>query len=208
MSLRTAFAYSVNTAASCRKSASAPLPIWRRFGITTKVNTHPFHGAGLFRARDRHDAGLCQYRKCASLSTRTGLRRARRRSTPSQSTHQPCAGGSCRREMTDLLQTTVNTGTGKAAQIGRPVAGRPAPPHPTRMVGSLASSGLTTGVWMGRDAAKLIAEPTVASALARALYCLYEVVAVANRSWSSSSYQGDRLEFPSSSPTRIRLWRS
>ncbi|MFX8199649.1 penicillin-binding transpeptidase domain-containing protein, partial [Acinetobacter baumannii] len=27
-------------------------------------------------------------------------------------------------QMTDLLQTAVNTGTGKAAQIGRPVAGK------------------------------------------------------------------------------------
>ncbi|MCH3765041.1 hypothetical protein LZC20_09205, partial [Campylobacter coli] len=27
-------------------------------------------------------------------------------------------------EMIDLLQTTVNTGTGRAAQIGRPVAGK------------------------------------------------------------------------------------
>ena len=60
-------------------------------------------------------------------------------------------------EMTDLLQTAVNTGTGRAAQIGRPVAGKTGTTSSSKDGWFLGfSSGLTTGVWMGRDDAKPI----------------------------------------------------
>jgi len=54
--------------------------------------------------------------------------------------------------ITDLLQTAVATGTGRAAQIGRPVAGKTGTTSSNKdgyFVGF--SSGITTGVWMGRD---------------------------------------------------------
>ena len=58
-------------------------------------------------------------------------------------------------EMTDLLQTAVATGTGRAAQIGRPVAGKTGTTSSNKDGWFLGfSSGLTTGVWMGRDDAK------------------------------------------------------
>ncbi len=61
-------------------------------------------------------------------------------------------------EMTDLLQTAVNTGTGRAAQIGRPVAGKTGTTSSNKDGWFLGfSSGLTTGVWMGRDNARPIA---------------------------------------------------
>jgi penicillin-binding protein 1A len=54
--------------------------------------------------------------------------------------------------ITDLLQTAVNTGTGKAAQIGRPVAGKTGTTSSNKDGWFLGfSSGITTGVWMGRD---------------------------------------------------------
>jgi len=60
-------------------------------------------------------------------------------------------------QMTDLLQTAVNTGTGRAAQIGRPVAGKTGTTSSNKDGWFLGfSSGLTTGVWMGRDDAKAI----------------------------------------------------
>ena len=63
-------------------------------------------------------------------------------------------------EMTDLLQTAVNTGTGKAAQIGRPVAGKTGTTTSNKDGWFLGfSSGLTTGVWMGRDDAARGARP-------------------------------------------------
>ena len=59
--------------------------------------------------------------------------------------------------MTDLLQSAVNTGTGRAAQIGRPGAGKTGTTSSNKdgwFVGF--SSGVTTGVWMGRDDAKAV----------------------------------------------------
>jgi penicillin-binding protein 1A len=54
--------------------------------------------------------------------------------------------------ITDLLQTTVNTGTARAAQIGRPVAGKTGTTNANKDGWFLGfSSGITTGVWMGRD---------------------------------------------------------
>jgi penicillin-binding protein 1A len=59
--------------------------------------------------------------------------------------------------ITDLLQTAVNTGTGRAAQIGRPVAGKTGTTSSNKDGWFLGfSSGITTGVWMGRDKAKPI----------------------------------------------------
>uniref|UniRef100_UPI000ADA561D penicillin-binding transpeptidase domain-containing protein n=1 Tax=Serratia marcescens TaxID=615 RepID=UPI000ADA561D len=61
-------------------------------------------------------------------------------------------------EMTDLLQTAVNTGTGRAAQIGRPVAGKTGTTTSSKDGWFLGfSSGITTGVWMGRDNGKPVA---------------------------------------------------
>jgi penicillin-binding protein 1A len=58
-------------------------------------------------------------------------------------------------EMTDMLQTAVNTGTARNAQIGRPVAGKTGTTSSNKDGWFLGfSSGLTTGVWMGRDDAK------------------------------------------------------
>src|SRR5690606_38868122 len=71
--------------------------------------------------------------------------------------------------ITDLLQTAVNTGTGRAAQIGRPVAGKTGTTSSNKdgwFVGF--SSGITTGVWMGRDDAKAVAGLQGGAAPARA----------------------------------------
>jgi penicillin-binding protein 1A len=83
--------------------------------------------------------------------------------------------------MTDLLQTAVLSGTGGAAQIGRPVAGKTGTTTSNKdgwFVGF--SSGLTTGVWMGRDDAKAIPGLQGGRAPARAFHD-FMVKAVANR---------------------------
>jgi len=57
--------------------------------------------------------------------------------------------------ITDLLQSAVAIGTGRAAQIGRPVAGKTGTTSSNKDGWFLGfSSGITTGVWMGRDDAK------------------------------------------------------
>jgi penicillin-binding protein 1A len=57
--------------------------------------------------------------------------------------------------MTSLLRTAVAEGTGQAANIGRPVAGKTGTTSSGKdgwFIGF--SSGITTGVWIGRDDAK------------------------------------------------------
>ena len=83
--------------------------------------------------------------------------------------------------MTDLLQTAVLSGTGRAAQIGRPVAGKTGTTSSNKdgwFIGF--SSGITTGVWMGRDDAKRVAGLQGGAAPARA-FAEFMKVAVARR---------------------------
>ncbi len=84
-------------------------------------------------------------------------------------------------QMTDLLQTAVNTGTGRAAQIGRPVAGKTGTTTSNKDGWFLGfSSGLTTGVWMGRDDAKRVGGLQGGTAPARA-FAGFMKAAVAGR---------------------------
>jgi penicillin-binding protein 1A len=84
-------------------------------------------------------------------------------------------------EMTDLMQTAVLTGTGRAAQIGRPVAGKTGTTTSNKDGWFLGfSSGLTTGIWMGRDDSKPIPGLQGGRAPARAFHD-FMVRAVANR---------------------------
>ena len=83
--------------------------------------------------------------------------------------------------MTDLLQSAVLSGTGRAAQIGRPVAGKTGTTTLNKdgwFIGF--SSGLTTGVWMGRDDARTVPGLQGGTAPARAFHDFMSV-AVARR---------------------------
>jgi len=83
--------------------------------------------------------------------------------------------------MTDLLQSAVLSGTGRAANIGRPVAGKTGTTTSNKdgwFIGF--SSGLTTGVWMGRDDAKAVAGLQGGTAPARA-FADFMRIAVAGR---------------------------
>jgi penicillin-binding protein 1A len=83
--------------------------------------------------------------------------------------------------MTDLMQTAVSTGTGRAAQIGRPVAGKTGTTSSNKDGWFLGfSSGITTGVWMGRDDARAVGVLQGGRAPARA-FAAYMKVAVAKR---------------------------
>ena len=83
--------------------------------------------------------------------------------------------------MTDLLQSAVATGTGRAANIGRPVAGKTGTTSSNKDGWFLGfSSGLTTGVWMGRDDARRIGGLEGGRAPAQA-WAAYMRVAVAGR---------------------------
>ncbi|HJS40777.1 MAG TPA: PBP1A family penicillin-binding protein [Sphingomicrobium sp.] len=83
--------------------------------------------------------------------------------------------------MTDLLQSAVLSGTGRAANIGRPVAGKTGTTSSNKdgwFVGF--SSGITTGIWMGRDDAKAVPGLQGGTAPARA-FADFMRAAVASR---------------------------
>jgi len=99
-----------------------------------------------------------------------------RAETPQQLVPNYVAAG-----MTDLMQTAVNIGTGRAAQIGRPVAGKTGTTSSNKDGWFLGfSSGITTGVWMGRDDAKAVPGLQGGAAPARA-FAAYMKVATAKR---------------------------
>ncbi|MBY6016141.1 PBP1A family penicillin-binding protein [Qipengyuania gaetbuli] len=159
--LRTAFAYSVNTVAAQLGNEvgfGSVASMARRFGISTPINTYPAMvlGSNEVRLLDMTRAFAAVSNKGASVEPygivkvttadgETLYEHKKSRSTQLVPDH--VAAG-----MTDLLQAAVQTGTGRAAQIGRPVAGKTGTTSSNKdgyFVGF--SSGITTGVWMGRD---------------------------------------------------------
>ncbi len=188
--IRTAFAYSINTVAA-KLGVEVGFPtvadMARRFGISTPVNTHPSMVLGT------SDVHLIDMTRAFASIARKGIA-----VTPYGITKVTTADGRMLYEhqddtsrvlvapwvaagMTDLMQTAVSTGTGKAAQIGRPVAGKTGTTNSGKDGWFLGfSSGITTGVWVGRDDAKPVPALYGGRAPARA-FADYMKVAVAKR---------------------------
>lgn len=164
--IRTAFAYSKNTVAAQignEVGFSTVASMARRFGITTPINTKPAMVLGtsdvrlidLTRAFAAVSAGGTSVEPYGimKVTTTDGELLYEHKSVRGQVLvpHYVAAG------ITDLLQTTVATGTGRAAQIGRPVAGKTGTTSSNKDGWFLGfSSGITTGVWMGRDDARAV----------------------------------------------------
>ncbi len=159
--VRTAFAYSVNTVAAQLGNEvgfSNVANMARRFGITTPITSYPSMvlGSNEVRVIDMTRAFAAVSARGRSIEPYGILRittadgdELYRHSQARAYTLVPdyVAAG-----ITDLLQTAVNTGTGRAAQIGRPVAGKTGTTSDNKDGWFLGfSSGITTGVWMGRD---------------------------------------------------------
>jgi penicillin-binding protein 1A len=189
VSIRTAFAYSINTVAAKlgqEVGFGTVADMARRFGITTPVNTHPSMvlGSSEVRLIDMTRAfasvaakGIAVTPYAITRVTSNGQTLYTHEVDRSHVLVAPYVAA----EMTDLLQTTVNTGTGRQAQIGRPVAGKTGTTTSTKDGWFLGfSSGLTTGVWMGRDDAKPVPGLHGGSAPARA-FADFMKAAVANR---------------------------
>ncbi|MCP3734077.1 PBP1A family penicillin-binding protein [Sphingomonas sp. RP10(2022)] len=166
VTLRTAFAYSLNTVAAKlgqEVGFATIADMARRFGITTPINTHPAMVLGTSDVRliDMTRAFASVANKGVAVTpygitrvTANGQEIYRHEVDRSRVLVAPYVAA----QMTDLLQTAVNTGTGRAAQIGRPVAGKTGTTTSLKDGWFLGfSSGLTTGVWMGRDDARPIA---------------------------------------------------
>ena len=189
VSLRTAFAYSLNTVAAKlgqEVGFATVADMARRFGITTKVNTHPSMVLGTSEVRliDMTRAFASVGNKGVAV-TPYGITKVTASGetiyAQSVDTSHVLVAPYVAAQMTDLLQTTVNTGTGRAAQIGRPVAGKTGTTTSSKDGWFLGfSSGLTTGVWMGRDDAKPIPGLHGGTAPAKA-FATFMKIAVASR---------------------------
>jgi penicillin-binding protein 1A len=188
--IRTAFAFSVNTVAAKLGNEvgfQTVADMARRFGITTPVNTHPSMvlGSSEVRLIDMTRAFASVGAKGVAI-TPYGIIKVTSGDGNLLYQHQVdrsrvLVAPYVAQEMTDLLQTAVNTGTGRAAQIGRPVAGKTGTTTSNKDGWFLGfSSGLTTGVWMGRDDARPIPGLQGGRAPARA-FADFMKLAVANR---------------------------
>ncbi|NNC73499.1 MAG: PBP1A family penicillin-binding protein [Sphingomonadaceae bacterium] len=195
MDIRTAFAYSVNTIAAqlgAEVGTHNVANMAQRFGITTPVNTHPSMVLGTSEVRVIDMVGAF-----ASVAARgiavdpygivkvtmedprnnEEIELFRAEIDQSRVLVAPYVAA----EMTDLLQTAVATGTGRAAQIGRPVAGKTGTTSSNKdgwFIGF--SSGMTTAVWMGRDDARAVSGLQGGRAPARA-FAHFMSYAVSNR---------------------------
>ena len=159
--VRNAFALSLNTVAAQigqKVGFDTVADMARRFGITTPINTHPSMVLGTSDVRliemtrafaeiSANGVAVTPY-GIIKVTTSDGAVLYQHDAGEPRVLVAPYVAS----EMTDLLQTAVNTGTARAAQIGRPVAGKTGTTSLNRDGWFLGfSSGLTTGVWMGRD---------------------------------------------------------
>ncbi|QIQ87093.1 transglycosylase domain-containing protein [Erythrobacter sp.] len=162
--LRTAFAYSINTVAAQLGNEvgfGTVASMARRFGVSSPISTFPSMVLGssevrliemtrAFAAISAGGVGVEPYGITRVVTADGELLYERERPRDRQLVPEYVTAG-----MTDLLQAAVQTGTGRAAQIGRPVAGKTGTTSSNKdgwFVGF--SSGITTGVWMGRDDAR------------------------------------------------------
>ncbi|MFM2257188.1 MAG: penicillin-binding protein, partial [Pseudomonadota bacterium] len=178
ITLRTAFAYSKNTVAATlgeEIGTSSIASMARRFGITTPISTTPSMVLGTsdvrvidmtraFAAVSARGRSVTPYAitKVTTIDGDVIYRHKPPREV--QLVEEYVAGA-----MTDLMQSAVATGTGRAAAIGRPVAGKTGTTSSNKDGWFLGfSSGLTTGVWMGRDDARAVGNLQGGTAPARA----------------------------------------
>ena len=188
--VRTAFAYSKNTVAAQLGNEvgfGAVASMARRFGITTPITTLPSMVLGTsdvrlidmtraFAAVSANGTSVEPYGITKVVTTDGNVLYQHEKKPGAVLVPSYVAAG-----ITDLLQSAVSTGTGRAAQIGRPVAGKTGTTSSNKDGWFLGfSSGVTTGVWMGRDDAKPVAGLQGGTAPARA-FAAFMRVAVANR---------------------------
>jgi penicillin-binding protein 1A len=190
VTLREAFSRSINTISAkigSQLGFSTIADMARRFGVSTPISTFPSMVLGTSDVRliDMTRAFASVANKGVAVTpyairkviTADGRQLYTREGDEERVLVAPWVAA----EMTDLLQSAVLTGTGRAAQIGRPVAGKTGTTSSNKdgwFIGF--SSGLTTGVWMGRDDARPIAGLQGGTAPARAFHD-FMAVAVANR---------------------------
>ena len=164
VTVRAAFARSINTVAvrlAQRVGFDTVADVARRFGITTPIDTRPAMALGasdvtLIELTAAYaaiaNAGVeARPYAITKIATASGRTLYTREVPEARVLVAPYVAA----KMTDLLQAAVETGTGRNAQIGRPLAGKTGTTSSNKdgwFVGF--TTGLTAGVWMGRDDAR------------------------------------------------------
>ena len=166
MTLRDAFAQSINTVAADiggRVGFESVADMARRMGLSTRIDRQPAMVLGT------SDVTLFEMTQAYAIVANNGVESPpygitrvttadgrilyERQDAPSRVVLAPHVAA----QMTDLLQAAVETGTGRAAQIGRPIAGKTGTTSSNKDGWFLGfTPSLTTGVWMGRDDARAI----------------------------------------------------
>ncbi|HEU4957896.1 MAG TPA: PBP1A family penicillin-binding protein [Sphingomicrobium sp.] len=190
VTLREAFARSINTVSAKIGEAlgfGTIADMAHRFGISGKISTFPSMVLGTsdvrlidmtraFAAVQNRGVSVVPY-AVRKVVTADGQLLYQHQAEEQRVLVAPWVAAG----MTDLLQTAVLSGTGRAAQIGRPVAGKTGTTSSNKdgwFIGF--SSGITTGVWMGRDDARTVSGLQGGTAPARA-FADFMKVAVAKR---------------------------
>ena len=159
--MRIAFAYSVNTVAvrlAQQVGTNTVADMARRFGVTTRIETNPSMalGSNSVRVIDMTRAYASVARGGVAV-TPYGIRRV---TTADGTLLYQHATDEARvlvapwvaAQMTEMLQGVVERGTGRSAALGRPTAGKTGTTTSNKDGSFIGfSSGLTTGVWIGRD---------------------------------------------------------
>ncbi|MBB6226511.1 penicillin-binding protein 1A [Polymorphobacter multimanifer] len=166
LTLRQAFAQSTNTVAvalAAQVGFDAVADMARRFGITTPIDRRPAMALG---ASDVTLMELTQsYATVANngtearpfgitrVSTGDGAILYERDNESGRVVVAPVIAA----RLTQVMQAAVESGTGRAAQIGRPLAGKTGTTSSSKDGWFLGfTTSLTTGVWMGRDDARAV----------------------------------------------------
>ncbi len=161
VTVKQAFAQSINTVAveiAQQVGFDVVAEMARRFGITTAVDRQPAMALGssvvtLFEMTNAYATvagGGMENAPYAITRITTGSGRVlyNRAAGETRQVVAPVVAA----QMTQLMQAAVEEGTARAAQIGRPLAGKTGTTSSNKdgwFIGF--SSGITTGVWMGRD---------------------------------------------------------
>jgi penicillin-binding protein 1A len=190
ITLREAFSRSINTISAkigAQYGFGTIADMARRFGVGTQISTYPSMVLGssdvrlidmtrAFASVQNRGISVMPY-AIRTVVTANGRLLYTHQAEGDRVLVAPWVAA----EMTDLLQSAVLSGTGRAAAIGRPVAGKTGTTTSNKdgwFIGF--SSGLTTGVWMGRDDAKAVGGLQGGTAPARA-FSDFMKVAVARR---------------------------
>ncbi|MGE0178243.1 MAG: transglycosylase domain-containing protein [Sphingomonas sp.] len=161
MPLRQALAYSVNTVAvriAQQVGTQTVADMAQRLGITTRIQTTPSMALGSSEVRlidmvrayavvGRGGVGVTPY-GIRRVTTTDGTLIYQHQDDQSRVLLQPFIA----QQMTDMLAAVVSRGTARAADLGRPTAGKTGTTSSSKDAWFVGfSSGITTGVWMGRD---------------------------------------------------------